>query len=81
LGLRGEYFAIKEGHLGIIGLDNEGAGNVIEFTLSGNYKVGGFTFIPEVRIDMTSEDSFYKDDDLGGKDMMATVNMAAVYKF
>ena len=43
-GLRGEYFAVKEGHLGIFGLDDNGDGNVIEFTLSGNYKVGGFTF-------------------------------------
>jgi hypothetical protein len=81
LGLRAEYFAIKEGHLGIIGLDNDGAGDVIEVTLSGNYKVGGFTFIPEVRIDKTSEDSFFKDDSSDLKDMMATVNLAAVYKF
>ena len=82
LGLRAEYFGIKEGHLGIIGLDDDGAGSVIELTLSGNYKVGGFIFIPEVRIDKTSEDSFYKDGDAGPtKDMMATVNLAAVYKF
>jgi hypothetical protein len=82
LGLRAEYFAIKEGHLGIIGLDNNGDGNVMEFTLSGNYKAGGFTFIPELRIDKTSEDSFYKDGDTGPtKDLMATLNLAAVYKF
>jgi hypothetical protein len=65
LGLRAEYFSIKEGHLGIFGLDDNGDGNVIEFTLSGNYKVGGFTFIPEIRIDKTSEDSFYEDGDFG----------------
>lgn len=81
LGLRAEYFVIKESHLGIIGLDSDGAGSVMEFTLSGNYKVGGLTFIPEVRIDKTSEDSFYKDDFSDLKDMMATVNLAAVYKF
>jgi len=82
LGLRAEYFAIKECHLGIIGLDDDDdAGSVMEFTLSGNYKVGGFTFIPEVRIDKTSEDSFFKDDSSELKDMMATVNLAAVYKF
>lgn len=82
LGLRAEYFSLKEGHLEIIGLDSDGAGNVIELTLSGNYKVGGFTFIPELRIDKTSEDSFYKDgDDVPTKDLMATVNLAAVYKF
>jgi hypothetical protein len=82
LGLRAEYFSIKKGHLGIIGLDSDGDGNVVEFTLSGNYKVGGFTFIPEIRIDKTSEDSFYKDDDFSDpKTLMTTVNLAAVYKF
>ena len=82
LGLRGEYFAVTNGHLGIFGLDDNGDGNVIEFTLSGNYKVGGFTFIPEVRFDTTSEDSFYKDADTDPtENSMVTVNMAAVYKF
>ncbi|HEY5918097.1 MAG TPA: outer membrane beta-barrel protein [Chryseolinea sp.] len=82
LGLRGEYFAVTNGHLGIFGLDDNGDGNVIEFTLSGNYKVGGFTFIPEVRFDKTSEDSFYKDADAGPtENSMVTVNMAAIYKF
>ncbi|WP_262497203.1 porin [Ohtaekwangia koreensis] len=81
LGLRAEYFSISKGHLGIIGLDTDGNGSVMEFTLSGNYKAGGFTFIPEVRIDKTSEDSFFKDGEAELKDMMATVNLAAVYKF
>jgi len=80
LGLRGEYFSIKNGHLGIFGLDENGDGNVIEFTLSGNYKVGGFTFIPEFRIDMTSEDSF-SDADGEPTTMMPSLLMAAVYKF
>ena len=61
LGLRAEYFSVKSGHLGIFGLDDNGDGNVMEFTLSGNYKVGGFTFIPEFRIDKTAEDSFFED--------------------
>ncbi len=85
LGFRAEYFSIMKGHLGIIGLDDAGDGNVIAATLSGNYKVGGFTFIPEIRIDKTSEDSFYKDTDdidLGPtKDLMPSLNLAAVYKF
>lgn len=80
LGLRAEYFSIKKGHLEIIGLDNNGDGNVMAFTLSGNYKVGGFTFIPEVRIDKTSEDSFAnKDGD--PKDLLPSLTFAAVYKF
>lgn len=90
LGLRAEYFAIKNGHLGsydpftgyssIIGLDDKGDGNVMEFTFSANLKSGGLTFIPEFRVDMTSEDSFVDKD---GKDtsVMPSLNLAAVYKF
>ena len=40
LGLRLEQFMIKKGHLDIIGLDDEGSGNVTAVTLSANYKVG-----------------------------------------
>jgi len=80
LGLRAEYFSIMENHLGIIGLDDNGDGNVVEFTLSGNYKVGGFTFIPEFRVDKTSEDSFL-DSDGDATDMMPSLTFAAVYKF
>jgi hypothetical protein len=80
LGLRAEYLTVTNGHLGIFGVDGEGKGSAMEFTLSGNYKVGGLTFIPEVRIDKTSEDSFY-DADLKLTDMMPSVNLAAVYKF
>lgn len=83
LGLRAEYFSIKNYHLDIIGLDSEGDGNVMEFTLSGNYKVGGLTFIPEFRIDKTSEDSFFtiKDGTTEAKSLLPTLNLAAVYKF
>jgi hypothetical protein len=85
LGLRAEYFAVTKGHLEIFGLDDDGNGNVMEFTLSGNYKVGGFTFIPEVRMDMTSEDSFFQlkenATDADFSDMLLTINLAAVYKF
>lgn len=80
LGLRAEYFSIMKNHLEIIGLDGNGDGNVMAFTLSGNYKVGGLTVIPEIRIDKTSEDSFLnKDGD--PKDLMPSLTMAAVYKF
>ena len=81
LGLRAEYFSVTNGHLGgIFALDDDGKGNVMEFTLSGNYKVGGLTLIPEFRIDQTSDDSFA---DANGKmtNMMPSLTMAAVYKF
>lgn len=79
LGLRAEYFSVKNGHLGIFGTDAEGNGSVMEFTLSGNYKIGGLTFIPEVRVDKTSEDSFYKGTEV--KSLMPSLTLAAVYKF
>ncbi|MBN8578670.1 MAG: porin [Cytophagales bacterium] len=83
LGLRAEYFAIKNYHLPLFGLDSDGNGSVMEFTLSGNYKVGGLTFIPELRIDKTKENSFYKGFDSGNvnKTLLPTLNLAAVYKF
>ncbi|MBL7870269.1 MAG: porin [Cyclobacteriaceae bacterium] len=83
LGLRAEYFSVKNGHLNIFGLDGNGDGSVMAFTLSGNYKAGGLTFIPEVRIDKTSEDSFYKFKDGAAepKSLMPSLTLAAVYKF
>lgn len=80
LGLRAEYLGIKKGHLGIFGVDADGDGSVMEYTLSGNYKVGNLTFIPEFRIDHTSEDSFL-DGDGDATDVMLSTNVAAVYKF
>jgi hypothetical protein len=79
IGLRAEYFSVQNNHLGIFSLDESGNGHVTEFTLSGNYKAGGLTFIPELRVDKTSGDSFFKGTD--GKSLLATVNLAAVYKF
>lgn len=82
LALRAEYFSVMNGHLGgIIGMDDNGDGSVIALTLSGNYKVGGLTFIPEFRIDSTSEDSFFIDGDAELKTIMPSLTFAAVYKF
>lgn len=87
LGVRAEYLQVTSGHLGIFGTDEQdafgnetGTGSVMGFTLSGNYKVGGLTFIPEVRIDKTSKNSF-SDKDGKATDMMPSLNLAAVYKF
>lgn len=81
LGLRGEYFSIKNTHITPtpIALD-AGDGSVIALTLSGNYKVGGLTIIPEVRVDKTSEDS-YTNKEGEAKDLMPSLTLAAVYKF
>lgn len=80
LGLRAEYLSVKGGHLDIFGLNTAGDGSVMEYTLSGNYTVGNLTFIPEFRIDMTSENSFI-DSNEKQTDIMPSLNLAAVYKF
>ncbi len=80
LGLRLEQFMIKKGHLDIIGLDEEGDGSVTALTLSANYKVGGLTIIPEVRMDMTSEDSFV-DKNAEFQKSLSSFTLAAVYAF
>ncbi|MBT1700482.1 outer membrane beta-barrel protein [Fulvivirgaceae bacterium PWU4] len=80
IGLRAEYFGVSKGHLSIFGTDSGGDGSVTEFTLTGNYKVGGLTLIPEFRIDQTSEDSFL-DADGKATNMMPSLSLAAVYKF
>ena len=81
LGLRAEYFSVTKEHLtDVIGLDDDGDGNVMAFTLSGNYKVNGLTIIPEIRMDKMSED-FFADKDGEGTDMLPSVTLAAVYKF
>jgi hypothetical protein len=80
LGLRAEYLGVTGNHLDIFQPDADGDGSVMEYTLSGNYTVGNLTFIPEFRIDMTSEDSFL-DADNKATNVMPSVNLAAVYKF
>jgi hypothetical protein len=81
LGLRAEYFGVKEGHLSdFIAIDDDGAGSVTEITLSGNYKVNGLTIIPEFRIDSSAEDAFI-DADGEATNMMPSFTVAAVYKF
>lgn len=80
LGLRAEYLSVKNYHLEIFGLDDNGDGSVTAFTLSGNYKVGGLTIIPELRLDQTSEDSFIDADNKATSKMVSTT-VAAVYKF
>jgi hypothetical protein len=79
LGLRAEYFSIKNSHLDIIQL-KDGDGSVMEYTLSANLKSGGLTFIPELRVDMSSEDSF-ADKDGKATNILPSLTLAAVYKF
>ena len=71
LGLRAEYFKFKE---------NSGDRDVTAFTLSGNYKAGGFTLIPELRLDSASEDAFV-DSDLAPTKSASQFLVAVVYGF
>ena len=77
LGLRGEYFNVKE-----ITEPTLEAGSIGVFatTVSANYTVGGLTIIPEVRFDSASEDIFVDGDNLatGGAGQFT---LAAVYAF
>jgi hypothetical protein len=81
LGLRAEYFSLTKEHIeDIIGVDADGDGNVMAFTLSGNYKVDNLTIIPEIRMDKLSEDAF-ADKDGEPTDALTSFTLAAVYKF
>lgn len=81
IGLRAEYFAETDGGVGAIGgYDSNGDANVFEFTLTGNYAIGDLMIIPELRLDSTSEDTFYNND-MDPSNSLASFLIAAVYKF
>lgn len=77
LGLRAEYFKSKEG-ADLFGIDADQS--VTAFTLSANYKAGGFTFIPEFRLDSNS-DEYFTDSDMAATKAASQVTLAVVYGF
>lgn len=77
LGLRAEYFKSKENSAMIgLGADN----SVTAFTFSANYKVGGLTIIPELRLDSAKADTFYDSDMIMTKSA-TQATIALVYGF
>ena len=82
IGLRAEYFnAFNVSETGAFAVNDEGDGNVFDLTLSGNINVGGgLTLIPEIRADITSEDT-YENRDLEPQNALASFLLAAVYSF
>lgn len=72
LGLRGEYFKSKEGSLDT---------DVTALTLSANLKAGGFTFIPEFRLDSNSDEVMFVDSDMAPAKSASQVVLAVVYGF
>ena len=77
LTLRTEYFGDKD-HLKIMVAPN--GSNVFATTLSANFKSGGFTFIPEFRIDNSNKEIFLNK---AGDPNKAAGNflIAAIYSF
>jgi hypothetical protein len=74
LTLRAEYFDDSKG------VKLPQAGNVFATTLSANFKVDGFIFIPEFRLDNASQQIFSKHDGTAtGSD--ASFLIAAIYSF
>ncbi len=82
LGLRGEYFSVFNGGLSeVVGVNNDGDGNVFALTLSANAKIGNnLTLIPELRVDTMSND-FFIDNNLNPSKNLSSFLLAAVFAF
>lgn len=74
LTLRGEYFGDKKYGIKV-------GSNVFAATLSGNLKVGGFTFIPELRLDNAKDNIFSKNGDGDESKSAFSAILAAIYSF
>ncbi|MEL6988494.1 MAG: outer membrane beta-barrel protein [Bacteroidota bacterium] len=80
LGTRLEYFG-EYNNFGIIPVDADGDGSMIDITLSANVAMEDLTIIPEFRIDLSSEDSAFPDSNLSPTSSLASFVLAAVYAF
>lgn len=80
LGVRGEYFSSKNvvGGLTLSGVAPKES--VIAATLTANFKAGGLTFIPEVRMDNGSAMQFFKENGAATKSA-SQATLAVVYAF
>ena len=74
LTLRAEYFGDAK-------YDIKVGSNVFATTLSGNIKAGGFTFIPELRLDNAKDKIFSKNSSGDGSKSAFSAILAAVYSF
>ncbi len=86
LGVRGEYFMAKKGDMvanpaytGYIGVAPKES--VIAATLTANFKAGGLTFIPEVRLDNGSVTQFMKKNGTDMTKQATQASLAVVYAF
>ena len=74
LALRSELFNDKEGLKGF-------GSSIVAHTFSANFKVDGFTFIPEVRIESSKDNLFYDKTGFVSKKGDVSFLLAAIYKF
>lgn len=80
LTLRGEYFGDEKYGIKVSDANGDGV-NVFATTLSGNYKVGNFTLIPEFRLDNASSDLLYTKKDGGATKSTSSFLVAAIFAF
>jgi len=80
LTLRGEYFGDEKYGIKVSDANGDGV-NVFAATLSGNYKVGNFTLIPEIRLDNASSDLLYTKKDGATTKSTSAFLVAAVFAF
>jgi hypothetical protein len=74
LGLRGEVFNQKA-------VPDVQSKDISSLTISGNFKSGGLTFIPEFRVDNDSRSSFIKSNGLTNTKTASQFSFAVVYAF
>ena len=79
LTLRGELFGDKH-QFKTLSLASEGC-NIFATTLSANFKKGGFTFIPEFRLDNANKEVLFVDKDGALTKSAANFLFAAIYSF
>lgn len=79
IGIRGEYFLLKEAK-DETGNIMQASGSVFATTLTANYSLGGFTLIPELRLDSSDDLGFIDNNDLV-TGSASQITIAAVYAF
>lgn len=79
LTLRGELFSDKN-QIKPFAAASEG-GSIFATTLSANFKSGGFTFIPELRLDNANKNVLFIDKDGIGTKSATNFLIAAIYSF
>lgn len=80
LNLRTEYFEDNSMITSVFALPAQG-GHVYQATLSANIKIKNLVIIPEIRVDNSNKDIFYKSNGNGLTGTTVTNACAVVYKF